>query len=67
MLKHAPNLTTGGVDTAENGPSKVRQATNKIHRNMDYKGIDSMTADNTESDFSGVAELHNKRLVMREQ
>ena len=26
MLKNAPTLAIGGADTAENGPSKVRQA-----------------------------------------
>ena len=34
MLKSAPTLAIGGVDTAENGPSKVRQVTNKIRRNV---------------------------------
>ena len=26
MLKNVPTLAIGGVDTAENGPSKVRQS-----------------------------------------
>ena len=32
MLKNAPTLAIGGADTAENGPSKVRQVSNKIRR-----------------------------------
>ena len=34
MLKNSPTLAIGGVDTAENGPSKVRQVTNKVCRNI---------------------------------
>ena len=34
MLKNAPTLAIGGADTAENGPSKVRQVSNKIRRNI---------------------------------
>ena len=34
MLKNAPTLAIGGVDTAENGPSRVRQVSNKIRRNI---------------------------------
>ena len=34
MLKNAPTLAIGGVDTAENGTSNVRQVTNKICRNI---------------------------------
>ena len=30
MLKNASSLAIGGLDTAENGPSKVRQVTNRI-------------------------------------
>ena len=33
-LENAPTLAIGGVDPAENGPSKVRQVTNKIRRNI---------------------------------
>ena len=35
MLKNAPTLAIGGADTAENGPSKVRQVSNKIRRILD--------------------------------
>jgi len=34
MLKNAPTLAIVAVDTAENGPSKVRQVTNKVCRNL---------------------------------
>ena len=34
MLKNAPTVAIGGVDTAENGPSKVRQVASKIRRNV---------------------------------
>ena len=34
MLKNAPPLAIVAVDTAENGPSKVRQVTNKVCRNI---------------------------------
>ena len=34
MQQTAPTLAIGGVDTAENGPPKVRQVTNKIRRNL---------------------------------
>ena len=34
MLKNAPTLAIVAVDTAENGPSKVRQVTNKVSRNL---------------------------------
>ena len=34
MLKNAPTLAIGGADTAENGPSKVRQVSNKIRHNI---------------------------------
>ena len=34
MLKNSPTLAIGAVDTAENGPSKVRQVTNQIRRNI---------------------------------
>ena len=30
MLKNASSLAIVGLDTAENGPSKVRQVTNRI-------------------------------------
>ena len=30
VLKNAPTLAIGGADTAENGPSKVLQVSNKI-------------------------------------
>ena len=40
MLKNAPTLAIVGVDTAENGPSKVRQVTNKIRRNKGYPSGD---------------------------
>ena len=33
-LKNAPTLAIGGADTAENGPSKVRQVTNCVRRNI---------------------------------
>ena len=33
-LQTAPTLAIGGADTAENGPSKVRQVSNKIPRNI---------------------------------
>ena len=39
MLRNAPTLAIRGLDTAENGPSKVCQATNKIRHNIgDYQG-----------------------------
>ena len=34
MLKNAPTLASGGADAAENGPSKVRQVTNEVSRNL---------------------------------
>ena len=34
MLKNASSLAIVGLDTAENGPSKVRQVTNKISANI---------------------------------
>ena len=34
ILKNAPTLAIVAVDTAENGPSKVRQVTNKVSRNL---------------------------------
>ena len=34
MLKNALTLASGGVDTAENGPSKVRQVSNEIRHNI---------------------------------
>ena len=37
MLKNAPTLAIVAVDTAENGPSKVRQVTNKVYRNIGMK------------------------------
>ena len=37
MLKNAPTLAIGGVDTAKNGPSKIRQVTNNICRNIGSK------------------------------
>ena len=36
MLKNAPTLAIVAVDTAENGPSKVRQVTNKVCRNIGW-------------------------------
>ena len=36
MLKNAPTLAIGGADPAENGPSKVRQVSNKIRHNIGY-------------------------------
>ena len=38
MLKNAPTLAIGGADTAENGPSKVRQVSNKIRRILGTAG-----------------------------
>ena len=40
MLKNAPALAIVAVDTAENGPSKVRQVTNKVCRNIGKKRQD---------------------------
>ena len=34
MLKNASSLAIVGLDTAENGPSKVRQVTNKFSANI---------------------------------
>ena len=34
MLKNEPTLAIVAVDTAENGPSKVHQVTNKVSRNI---------------------------------
>ena len=34
VLQNAPTLAIGDVDTAENGPSKVREVTNKIRRSI---------------------------------
>ena len=34
MLQNAPTLAIGGLDTGENGPSKVRQVTNKSRHNI---------------------------------
>ena len=39
MLQNEPTLAIGGVDTAGNGPSKVRQVTNKVCRNIGAVGI----------------------------
>ena len=36
MLQNAPTLAIRGLDTAENGPSKVRQVTNKVNRNIGH-------------------------------
>ena len=38
MLKNASSLAIVGLDTAENGPSKVRQVTNKIRANIGGRG-----------------------------
>ena len=37
MLKNAPTLAIGHADTAENGPSKVRQVSNEIRHNIGDK------------------------------
>ena len=42
MLKNASSLAIVGLDTAENGPSKVRQVTNRIEAII---GADSRVAD----------------------
>ena len=34
MLQNALTLAIGGLDTGENGPSKVRQMTNTVCRNI---------------------------------
>ena len=34
MLQNTHTLAFGGIDTEENGPSKVRQVTNRIRRNI---------------------------------
>ena len=34
MLKNSPTLAIGGADTAENGPKKVRQVSNKVRHNI---------------------------------
>ena len=36
MLKNASSLAIAGLDTAENGPSKVRQLTNRIDAIIGY-------------------------------
>ena len=36
MLQNEPTLAIGGLDTDENGPSKVRQVTNKIRHNIGH-------------------------------
>ena len=33
-FKNAPTIAIGGADTAENGPKKVRQVSNKIRHNI---------------------------------
>ena len=38
-LKNAPTLAIGGADTAENGPSKVRQVSNKIRHNTGFPRV----------------------------
>ena len=37
MLKNASTLAIVGLDTAENGPSKVRQVTNRIDAIIGYR------------------------------
>ena len=39
MLKNAPTLAIGGADTAENGPSKVRQVSNKIRHILGLRDL----------------------------
>ena len=39
MLQNAPTLAIRGLDTAENGPSKVRQVTNKIRHNIGFHNL----------------------------
>ena len=39
MLKNASSLAIVGLDTAENGPSKVRQVTNRIDAIIGRGGV----------------------------
>ena len=53
MLKNAPTLAIGGADTAENGPSKVRQVSNKIRRILGRGGLRRVEGSEDLGDRSG--------------
>ena len=44
MLKNASSLAIVGLDTAENGPSKVRQVTNRIDANIGNNTVEEQVA-----------------------
>ena len=48
MLKNASSLAIVGLDTAENGPSKVRQVTNRIDAII---GITDLPSDDSGGDY----------------
>ena len=69
MLKNASSLAIVGLDTAENGPSKVRQVTNRIdaiigqhrrdgeHVRREGRGRPHSYADKLEPDASEMVHL----------
>ena len=61
MLKNASSLAIVGLDTAENGPSKVRQVTNKISANIGLLSLDEFHA---MSDDERLVEVFSEMDVM---